>query len=67
MGFRVDAGTIRSSAITFMFDGAAMPAHVGETIAAALLANGIRASARYAAQTSGPYCNMGTCLNASLK
>lgn len=55
-------GLKRGAAIPFTFDGCVMTACSGESIAAALLANGVR-SARRSVQDSprGYYCGMGVC------
>jgi hypothetical protein len=60
--YRVTKGTRRSAQLTFLFDDRRLAAHQGETLAAALLANGIRAFRRDGRRAPrGPYCNMGTC------
>lgn len=62
MGFRVTTGTHRPAGVGFLFDGRRIPAHPGETIAAALLAEGVGVFRRDSCGTPrGPYCNMGTC------
>lgn len=67
-GFRVDSGTIRPQLITFTFNGAAIEAYPGETVAAALIAGGIRGFRRdLHGALRGPYCNMGTCFECVLE
>lgn len=62
MGFRITVGTIRPEAISVLFNGRAIEAYPGETLAAALIANGIRGFRRdLHDRLRGPYCNMGTC------
>ena len=52
-----------SRGIAFTFDGRPMTGAPGDTVAAALLANGVRAGRRTPASGSarGPYCMMGVC------
>jgi D-hydroxyproline dehydrogenase subunit gamma len=62
VGFRIIQGTVRPPAVTFTFDDAVISAHAGETLAAALLAGGVRAVRRDSRNDPrGPYCNMGAC------
>ncbi len=68
MGFRVNSGTFRPQPITFSFDGVAITAHPGETLAAALIAADIRGFRRdVRGGLRGPYCNMGTCFECVLE
>jgi len=54
-----------SRGIAFTFDGRPMTGAPGDTVAAALLANGVRAGRRTPASGSarGPYCMMGVCFD----
>jgi predicted molibdopterin-dependent oxidoreductase YjgC len=57
------AAIARGPALTITVDGAAVTAHEGESIAAALLASG-RRSTRWTARTGEPrgyFCGMGVC------
>ena len=56
-------GTDRGAPLFFTFDGRAVPAYPGETIAAALLAAGIRTLRRSprADHARGAFCWMGLC------
>jgi predicted molibdopterin-dependent oxidoreductase YjgC len=60
---RVTAGVERSEEVAFTFDGARLTGHIGESVAAALLANGIRVlrTSRRDRATRGAFCLMGTC------
>lgn len=63
MTSRIDRGLDRGVAFEFAFEGAAIEAFPGETIAAALLAAGLRTtrlSARHGTPR-GLYCGMGVC------
>jgi len=53
----------RGAAISFTFDGAHIPAHEGETIAAALYAAGYRnlATSPIRHRSRGLYCAIGNC------
>jgi D-hydroxyproline dehydrogenase subunit gamma len=57
------AGVARGAAFELRVDGEHVPAHAGETIAAALLAAGRRALRRTAGrgEPRGVYCAMGVC------
>jgi aerobic-type carbon monoxide dehydrogenase small subunit (CoxS/CutS family) len=57
------AGIARGQAFELRVDGGSVPAHAGETIAAALLAAGRRALRRTATrgEPRGVYCAMGVC------
>lgn len=60
---RVTGGVERGEAFEFRFDGEAVTAYPGETVAAALLAAGRRALRRTARRgmARGFYCGMGLC------
>ena len=62
---RVQEGVVRDEPFSFTFDGRAMEAFPGETIAAALLAAGIRALRRTEKRASprGVFCGMGICFD----
>jgi Uncharacterized anaerobic dehydrogenase len=51
--------------VPFTFDGRSMAGAPGDTVAAALLANGVRAGRRTPVGGSprGPYCMMGVCFD----
>jgi predicted molibdopterin-dependent oxidoreductase YjgC len=53
----------RAAPLGFTFDGCAMTARAGDTVAAALLANGVEACRRtpVSGAPRGPYCMMGVC------
>ncbi len=62
MNLRVNRGTHRGEECHFLFEGMPVQAYRGETIAAALIAEGqrqLRVDSLEGAR--GPYCNMGTC------
>ncbi len=62
MALRITRDTERGERCDFSFDGAAVDAYHGETVAAALLASGRRTFRLDSLhQPRGPYCNMGTC------
>jgi predicted molibdopterin-dependent oxidoreductase YjgC len=52
-------------ALAFSFDGRALTARAGDTVAAALLANGIQACRQtpVSGAERGPYCMMGVCFD----
>jgi predicted molibdopterin-dependent oxidoreductase YjgC len=62
---RIRDGVQRGPEIAFRFDGTEVPAHEGESIAAALWAAGIRAWARPATEGAPParavFCAMAMC------
>jgi D-hydroxyproline dehydrogenase subunit gamma len=60
---RATVGIERSEKVAFTFDGARLMGHLGESVAAALLANGIRflRTARRDRAARGVFCLMGTC------
>jgi sarcosine oxidase subunit alpha len=59
---------MRPQPIVFIFDGTAIEAYPGETVAAALIASGIHDFRRdMCAEPRGPYCNMGTCFECVLE
>ena len=51
--------------VGFSFDGRAMTARAGDTVAAALLANGVQACRQTPVSSTprGPYCMMGVCFD----
>ena len=60
---RIAAGVTRSPRVSFTFDGRATEAHAGESVAAALLAAGVR-TLRRAPVDGGPrgaFCLIGVC------
>ncbi|WCT79450.1 (2Fe-2S)-binding protein [Novosphingobium humi] len=59
---RVADGVNRPAPITIEIDGAAIPAHPGETLAAAMIAAGVyRMRDDRSGAPRGMLCNMGTC------
>lgn len=60
-----DDAPLRGEPFTFMFAGAAVPAHPGETIGAALLAAGIRdlRTTRQQGRPRGLFCGIGVCFD----
>jgi predicted molibdopterin-dependent oxidoreductase YjgC len=56
-----DQGVIRGRALTIHVDGRPVRAYQGQTIAAALLSEGIFTSRTINQQHLGVYCNMGIC------
>lgn len=59
---RLESGVERPPALTFEFDGDTVSAFPGETLAAALLAAGMRTFRRTEeGSPRGPFCNMGVC------
>lgn len=58
-------GLARGPAFTFDFDGAAVTAHPGETVGAALLAAGIRSlrTTRVDGRPRGLWCGIGACFD----
>jgi predicted molibdopterin-dependent oxidoreductase YjgC len=58
-------GPERAAPFTFVFQGAAVQAHPGETIATALLANGVRALrlTRTGDVPRGLFCGIGACFD----
>lgn len=65
LGLRVDNGVGREPPFTFSLDGREIIAFPGETIAAALLAAGIRGLRRTEKgdQSRGIFCGMGICFD----
>lgn len=59
------SGITRRPAFTFRFEGRDVPAHPGETIAAALLAEGTRQlrTTRRGGRPRGLFCAIGTCFD----
>lgn len=62
---RVVRGVTRGAAFTFTFDGGAIEAFPGETVAAAVLAAGIRILRRTEKEgrPRGLFCGMGVCFD----
>ena len=62
---RVEQGVVRAEPFTFKFNAEPIQAYPGETIAAALLAAGIRALRRTAKSGAprGIFCGMGVCFD----
>jgi predicted molibdopterin-dependent oxidoreductase YjgC len=59
---RIDTGLARGPRIRFRFDGRELDGHAGESLAAALLAAGIRAiRSGVAGDPRGAFCAMGIC------
>ena len=58
---RIAEGVTRPAAFTIDVDGEAVEAYPGESLAAVLLAGGIRAFRTTASGPRGPFCNMGVC------
>ena len=58
---RIDDGVVRPAAFAIDVDGEAVEAYPGESLAAVLLAGGIRAFRAASSGPRGPYCNMGVC------
>ena len=57
----------RGEAVTFTFQGEAVTAHRGETLATALLAAGVPAfSLTREGAPRLPFCNMGTCFDCAV-
>ena len=64
MSDRLTQDCERGTAINIMVDGVPVRSFVGETLAAALLANDIVAFRRdLRGNPRGPYCNMGVCFD----
>jgi predicted molibdopterin-dependent oxidoreductase YjgC len=61
--FRPISDAKGGASLSFSFDGQAMTARAGDTVAAALLANGVQACRRtpVSGAPRGPYCMMGVC------
>lgn len=61
-GLRIDSGA-RGAAVEFLYDGRAVRAHAGESIACALFAAGVRTLRRSprTASPRGMFCLMGSC------
>ena len=62
-GSRIDDGVERGAALHFQFEGKQIPAYQGETVAAALLAAGIRGLRRAEGGPRGLFCGMGICFD----
>ncbi|PZN98160.1 MAG: (2Fe-2S)-binding protein [Hyphomicrobiales bacterium] len=63
--FRPIADIKPGPSLGFTFDGSPMTARAGDTVAAALLANGIQACRQtpVSGAARGPYCMMGVCFD----
>ncbi len=62
-GTRIEAGVRRGAPLRITFEGLEIPAHEGESVAAALLAAGIR-TLRHTERNGAPrglFCGMGIC------
>ena len=62
-GTRIEVGVRRGAPLLIYFEGLEIPAHEGESVAAALLASGIR-TLRHAERDGAPrglFCGMGIC------
>jgi predicted molibdopterin-dependent oxidoreductase YjgC len=59
---RLEHGVTRPAPVAIEVDGALTEAYAGESLAAALLASGVRAFRRsQSGDPRGPFCNMGVC------
>lgn len=59
---RIEHGVVRPAPVAIEVDGARIEAYPGESLAAALLAAGVRAFRRArSGEPRGPVCNMGVC------
>lgn len=61
-----DAGLVRGPQVTVTVDGRPVPAYVGESVAAALLADGtgnLATRTTRAGDSRGLYCGMGVCFD----
>lgn len=63
--FRLMRDAAPAAALNFTFDGRAMTGRAGDTVAAALLANGVTACRETPVSNSprAPYCLMGVCFD----
>ena len=62
MGVRLTAGVTRGEPLGFWFEGRELLAYPGESVAAALLAAGVRTFRRsVGGEPRGYYCGMGVC------
>jgi hypothetical protein len=62
MSLRLSKDTQRGARCEFYFSGTRVEAFLGETVAAALIAEGLRTFREASLHgPRGPYCNMGTC------
>lgn len=61
--FRLMSDAKGGGGLSFSFDGRAMTGRAGDTVAAALLANGVQACRQtpVSGAPRGPYCMMGVC------
>lgn len=68
MAPRISRGVERGATISLTMNGKTVSAHVGETIATVLLAEGITTfNLTRSGKPRGPYCNMGTCFECQVK
>lgn len=63
MGLRIGRAEERPDAVTMVVDGEPVPAHRGESVAAALFAAGVRRlrESPRSGQARGLFCMMGSC------
>ena len=68
-GARIQRDVHRESAISLIVDGTTITAYPGESVAAALLAAGIRATRRSSllAEPRGFFCGMGVCWECAVR
>ena len=65
---RISRQVERGATISLTVNGETVSAHVGETIATVLLAEGITTfNVTRSGKPRGPYCNMGTCFECQVK
>ena len=65
---RISGKFQRGSRITIVFDGQTIEAFAGETVAAALIASGVRATrSSPAGAPRGPFCLMGSCQECAVR
>lgn len=68
MALRITNQVERGARITLSVNGETVSAHVGETIATVLLAEGITTfNFTRGGKPRAPYCNMGTCFECQVK
>jgi hypothetical protein len=63
---RINAGLTRGAAVIFYVDGKPVAGYKGETIAAALINEGILTSRTIDQNPLGVYCNMGICYSCAM-
>ena len=61
VSYRLDSDLQRGEPVQIIFDGQAVKAYQGETIATALIAAGHLGSGTSYSQPRGVYCNIGVC------